>query len=60
VVVSLHFSWSGDGTVENLCEADGIWTLARKMTSFRFPENVFVRLGLRVRVGENTFKNVFG
>jgi len=21
----------------------GIWTLARKITSFRFPENVFVR-----------------
>jgi len=43
---------------------DGIWTLARKMTSFRFPENVFVfyiGLGLRLEFGrftENAY--VFG
>jgi len=32
----------------------GIWTLARKMTSFRFPENVLcfsVRVRIRVKVG---------
>jgi len=50
----------------------GIWTLARKMTSFRFPENVFCglsvrvtirvkdRVRFRVEVSENTFKYVFG
>jgi len=44
---------------QNLQFLNCIWTLARKMTSFRFPENVFVS---RVRVGGNTFsvKRPFG